>query len=49
MEENNNINETSEELELSDILQIRRDKLKALCDAGENPFEKVKRKGLPKK
>ncbi|MGM9646188.1 MAG: lysine--tRNA ligase [Eubacteriales bacterium] len=42
MEENNNVNETSEELELSEILQIRRDKLKALCDAGANPFEKVK-------
>ena len=42
MEQNNNVNEVSEELELSEILQIRRDKLKALCDAGANPVEKVK-------
>lgn len=42
MEQNNNVNEVSEELELSEILQIRRDKLKALCDSGANPFEKVK-------
>ena len=42
MEQNNNVNEVSEELELSEILQIRRDKLKALCDVGANPFEKVK-------
>lgn len=42
--EQNNINENEEitEAELSEILQIRRDKLKALCDMGANPFEKVK-------
>ena len=43
MQENvNNVENVSEEVELSEILQIRRDKLAALCEAGNNPFEKVK-------
>ncbi|MBQ9703813.1 MAG: lysine--tRNA ligase, partial [Clostridia bacterium] len=43
MQENvNNAENVNEELELSEILQIRRDKLAALCEAGNNPFEKVK-------
>lgn len=33
----NNIHETEENL--NELLQIRRDKLKELCDNGENPFE----------
>jgi len=43
MQENiNNVENVSEEVELSEILQIRRDKLANLCEAGNNPFEKVK-------
>lgn len=46
MENNENTNlEVEKELtqeELSELLQIRRDKLKALQDAGKNPFEIVK-------
>ena len=43
MQENvNNAENVAEEVELSEILQIRRDKLTALCEAGNNPFEKVK-------
>ncbi len=43
MQENvNNIESVSEEVELSEILQIRRDKLTNLCESGNNPFEKVK-------
>lgn len=43
MQENvNNVENVSEEVELSEILQIRRDKLTALCESGNNPFEKVK-------
>ncbi len=38
-----NENITQEVVEdLSEILQVRRDKLTALCEAGKNPFEKVK-------
>ena len=39
-----NVELTAEEepQQLSEILQIRRDKLAALVDAGQNPFEKVK-------
>ncbi len=38
-----NENITQETVEdLSEILQIRRDKLTALCEAGKNPFEKVR-------
>ena len=43
MQENvNNAEGVVEEVELSEILQIRRDKLTTLCEAGNNPFEKVK-------
>ena len=43
MQENvNNVENAVSEVELSEILQIRRDKLANLCDAGNNPFEKVK-------
>ena len=43
MQENiNNTENTVEEVELSEILQIRRDKLTSLCESGNNPFEKVK-------
>ena len=38
----NNQPALNEESELSEILQIRRDKLKALCEAGTNPFEITK-------
>ncbi|MBQ7412396.1 MAG: lysine--tRNA ligase, partial [Clostridia bacterium] len=41
MQENNNQN-VNEELELNELLQIRRDKLSALCEAGANPFEITK-------
>lgn len=39
---NQNTEAVSEEPSLSEVLQIRRDKLKALVEAGKNPFEKVK-------
>ena len=43
MQENvTNVENAAEEVELSEILQIRRDKLTGLCEAGNNPFEKVK-------
>ncbi|MBQ9744173.1 MAG: lysine--tRNA ligase [Clostridia bacterium] len=43
MQENiNNTENVAEEVELSEILQIRRDKLTSLCESGNNPFEKVK-------
>ena len=43
MQENiNNVENAAAEVELSEILQIRRDKLANLCAAGNNPFEKVK-------
>ncbi|MBQ2809641.1 MAG: lysine--tRNA ligase [Clostridia bacterium] len=42
MQENNNTNAVNEEVELSEILQIRRDKLSALCAEGKNPFEITK-------
>lgn len=45
MTDNENINQ-SEEIqqtpELSEILRIRRDKLRALCESGQNPYEKVR-------
>ena len=42
-----NQNELTEEQEqeqeqLNEILKIRREKLAALCEAGQNPYEKVK-------
>ena len=42
MQENNNQNTVNEEVELSEILKIRRDKLTALCEEGKNPFEITK-------
>lgn len=44
MEENKNVNAATpaEELDLSEILKIRRAKLDALKAAGKNPFEKVR-------
>ncbi len=43
MQENNvNNNQVNEELDLNEILRIRREKLKNLIDSGKNPFEKVK-------
>ena len=46
MAENQNINnvesEEMNEQELSEILRIRREKLADMCEAGNNPFEKVK-------
>ena len=39
MEENRNMPEQTSEQELSELLQIRRDKLAALQAAGKNPFE----------
>ena len=41
----NNPNEPQEELtaqQMNDLLQVRRDKLTALCEAGQNPFEITK-------
>ena len=40
-EERNNQPQTAEP-SLSEILQVRRDKLKALQDAGRNPFEQTR-------
>ena len=40
--ENVELTEEEAAAQLSEILQIRRDKLTALVDAGQNPFEKVK-------
>ena len=43
MAENTNVNNTPvEELDLNEILRVRRAKLEALQQAGKNPFEKVK-------
>ena len=42
MQENNNLNASVEELDLSEILRVRREKLKNLQDAGKNPYEIVK-------
>lgn len=42
MSENNQNNNQKQEPSLSEVLKVRRDKLAALCDAGENPFEKTK-------
>ena len=40
---NNTAAETAEqEVDLADVFRVRREKLAALCAAGENPFEKVK-------
>ncbi|MBQ7399599.1 MAG: lysine--tRNA ligase [Clostridia bacterium] len=44
MAENQNVNEVKvpTEKEIGEQELVRREKLKALCEAGENPFEKVK-------
>ncbi len=39
MSQNNNM---TPEQDLNEILQVRRDKLAALCEAGKNPYEKTK-------
>ena len=39
MAENQVLTSAGEEKELSELLQIRRDKLSALVEAGQNPFE----------
>ncbi len=41
MQENNNINQAPE-LDLNEILRIRREKLKGLIDSGNNPYEVVR-------
>lgn len=38
----NNMVTNSEEVDLNEILRVRRNKLKELVDAGQNPYEKVK-------
>ncbi len=41
-EQNTNVTNTSEQQELGELLQIRRDKLKALQDEGRDPFQITK-------
>ena len=41
-EENTNVTNTTEQQELGELLQIRRDKLKALQDEGRDPFQITK-------
>ena len=36
------VEEATEEVNIGDVFRIRREKLAALCEAGENPFEKVR-------
>ena len=36
------LTEEEEQAQLNEILKIRREKLNALCEAGQNPYEKVK-------
>ena len=38
----NEATEVAEEVALADVFRVRREKLAALCEAGQNPFEKVK-------
>ncbi len=40
--ENNNANVLNEELDLNEILRVRREKLQTLISSGKNPFEKVR-------
>ncbi|MBO5927531.1 MAG: lysine--tRNA ligase [Clostridia bacterium] len=40
--ENNNVNVINEELDLNEILRVRREKLSNLVASGKNPFEKVR-------
>ena len=42
MNENNNNIEQTEELDINHLMQIRRDKLKELQEAGKDPFEITK-------
>ena len=42
MSENNNVVEQNEELDMNHLIQIRREKLKDLQEAGKNPFEVTK-------
>ena len=42
MAENNQNNNQNKEPTLSEVLKVRRDKLAALCEAGEDPFVKTK-------
>lgn len=39
---NNNTNETVQEQDLGELLQIRRDKLKSLQDEGRDPFRQTR-------
>ena len=41
-EQNTNVTNTTEQQELGELLQIRRDKLKALQDEGRDPFQITK-------
>ena len=42
MAENNNVNNAAPQQELNELLQIRRDKLTALREAGMDPFQQVR-------
>lgn len=42
MAENNQNSNQNKEPTLSEVLKVRRDKLAALCEAGEDPFVKTK-------
>ena len=42
----NNQNNNKKEPSLSEVLKVRRDKLAALCEAGEDPFVKTIRQHL---
>ena len=39
---NEAVEAVEEEVNLADVFRVRREKLAALCEAGQNPFEKVK-------
>ncbi len=39
---NEAVEAAEEEVNLADVFRVRREKLAALCEAGQNPFEKVK-------
>ena len=42
MQENKNQNNQTEELDINNLMQIRRDKLKELQDQGKDPYEITK-------
>ena len=42
MAENIEMNQATEEADLSEVLQVRRDKLAGLIESGKNPFEITK-------